>query len=79
MHLHPYDRENVYHYRTGELNLLTAGMLFQNLRIAASAHSRRMEWRIDGGPDPLRLHVAFTLDESVECDPALTPLLGNAR
>ena len=68
VHLAPHDTQNVYQYRAGELNILAAGMLLENLRIAAASHSRRMEWRVDDGADPLRLHVQFTVDKDVVPD-----------
>jgi sulfur-carrier protein adenylyltransferase/sulfurtransferase len=68
VHLAPRDNRNVYHYRDDEPNVLAAGMLLENLRIAASAHRRGMQWRVEGGPDPLRLHVQFTADETVAPD-----------
>ena len=72
------DTLNVYHYRDGEPNLLAAGMLLESLRIAASAHGRGMEWRVDAdagtGPDELRLHVQFTADATLVPDPLYAAL-----
>jgi nitroreductase len=64
----PPDAKNVYHYRNDEPNILAVGMLLENLRIAASAHGRRIEWRVDAGPEPLGIHVQFIPDESIVPD-----------
>lgn len=69
VHIPAHDARDVHQYRNGEPNLLATGMLLETLRIAASAHGRRMEWRVDAGPDPLRLSVEFIPDQSVEPDP----------
>ncbi len=65
VHLAPHDKSNIYHYRDSEPNVLAIGGLLENLRIAASAHGRRMEWRVETAVDPLRLHVQFTVDATV--------------
>ena len=67
-------KENVYHYRDGEPNVLAAGMLLENLRIAASAHSRRIEWQVEADLDPLVLRVAFIVDGTVGPDPLYAAL-----
>ncbi len=68
VHVTPQAAGNPYHYRGGEPNRLAAGMLLESLRIAASFHRRRMDWKLASGPTPLCLHVQFTVDESVEPD-----------
>jgi molybdopterin/thiamine biosynthesis adenylyltransferase len=50
---------NVYEYRGGEPLLLAGGMLLENLRIAATAHGRRMEWHREGDGWPDRIVVRF--------------------
>ena len=74
VHLAPPDRRNVYHYRAGEPTVLAAGMLLESLRIAASAHGRRMEWRVDAGPAPIRLHITFIPDGTIVPDPLYSAL-----
>ena len=66
--------ENVYHYRDGEPNVLAAGMLLESLRIAASVHGGRMEWRMEVDSDPLVLRVAFIADGTVGPDPLYAAL-----
>lgn len=74
VHMAPRDVRNVYHYRDDEPNVLAVGMLLANLRIAASAHARRMDWRVDAGPEPLRVHVQFVVDEAIVFDPLYAAL-----
>jgi len=69
VHLERRKAGNVYHYREGEPNVLACGGLLECLRIAASAHARRMDWRVDAGPDPLTLRVTFAADGTVAPDP----------
>jgi molybdopterin/thiamine biosynthesis adenylyltransferase/nitroreductase len=68
VHLARRDPRNVYHYRDDEPNVLACGMLLTNLRIAASMQGWRLDWRVDGGPDPLRLRVQFVPDPSISAD-----------
>jgi molybdopterin/thiamine biosynthesis adenylyltransferase/nitroreductase len=65
IHVARQDIRNVYHYRSGEPNVLACGMLLESLRIAASAHGRRLDWSIveDGGP--LRVRVQFVADTTM--------------
>jgi hypothetical protein len=65
---------NIYHFRNDEPNVWVAGMLLENLRIAASAHGRRAEWRVESQPDPLALHVQFVADQTVVVDPLCAAL-----
>jgi molybdopterin/thiamine biosynthesis adenylyltransferase/nitroreductase len=74
VHLVPHDALNIYLYRDGEANVLAAGGLLECLRIAASAHGRRMEWRVEAGADPLVLHVTFAPDGALEPDPLYAAL-----
>jgi molybdopterin/thiamine biosynthesis adenylyltransferase len=74
VHLAPPDTQNVYHYRDDEPNVLATGMLLENLRIAASAHDRRMEWWAETGPGPMRLRVQFTADGTIVPDPLYAAL-----
>ena len=43
---------NPYDYRDGEPSLMSGGMLLENLRIAASAQGRRLDWTVEGGGGP---------------------------
>ncbi len=70
----PRDAANPYHYRNDEPNVLAVGMLLENLRIAASARGRRVEWRAEEGSTPLRVHVQFTVDNTVAPDPLYAAL-----
>ncbi len=74
IHLARQDVRNVYHYRDGEPNVLACGMLLESLRIAASAHGRRMEWRVDRSLGPFRVHVQFAADEAIVPDPLYAAL-----
>ncbi|HEX5327735.1 MAG TPA: ThiF family adenylyltransferase, partial [Acetobacteraceae bacterium] len=57
---------NVYECRAGEPTLLSAGMLLETLRIAASVHGRTMSWRADSAE---RLAVSFQYAEGITPDP----------
>jgi molybdopterin/thiamine biosynthesis adenylyltransferase/nitroreductase len=74
VHLARRDASNVYHYRDDEPNILAAGMLLENLRIAAAANGMRVDWRVDGGPDPFRIHVQFVVDGTIVPDPLYAAL-----
>jgi molybdopterin/thiamine biosynthesis adenylyltransferase len=74
VHLAAQDGRNVYHYRDNEPNVLACGMLLENLRIAASAHGRRMDWRMEGSTDHLRVRVEFAADATIVPDPLYTAL-----
>ena len=50
---------NVYEFRGGEPSLLSGGMLLENLRVAAGALGRGMEWEVVGPDDPYRVRVRF--------------------
>src|SRR5947209_9663006 len=43
-------------------------MLMESLRIAASAHGRRAEWRVESASDPLVLRVQFVSDPTIVPD-----------
>ncbi len=48
VHVHDHGADDVYDYDNGRPTLLSAGMLVENLRIAASAHGRMLRWRHAG-------------------------------
>jgi molybdopterin/thiamine biosynthesis adenylyltransferase/nitroreductase len=74
VHLAPHDARNVYHYRDGEPNMLATGGLLECLRIAASAHGRLTQWRVDRGSNPLTLHIQFIADGTILPDPLYAAL-----
>jgi hypothetical protein len=74
VHINRHVTGNIYHFRNDEPNVWVAGMLMENLRIAASAHRRRAEWHVDAEPDPLVLHVRFVPDQTVTPDPLYAAL-----
>jgi molybdopterin/thiamine biosynthesis adenylyltransferase len=74
VHLAAKDTRNVYHYRDDEPNVLAVGMLLESLRIAASAHGRTTQWRVEPGYDPLRVHVQFVIDGTIGSDPLYAAL-----
>jgi sulfur-carrier protein adenylyltransferase/sulfurtransferase len=65
---------NIYHFRDDQPNVWVAGMLMENLRIAASTNRRRAEWYVESGPDPLVLHVQFVPDQAVIPNPLYAAL-----
>jgi sulfur-carrier protein adenylyltransferase/sulfurtransferase len=74
VHLTPHNARNVYHYRDGEPDILAAGMLLENLRIAASFHGKRTEWQIHAGSPSLTLRVKLIDDAAVVTDPLYASL-----
>ena len=65
------EADNVYQYRDGEPTLLAGGAILENLRIAASAWGRRMEWRVADPPNGgagHRIEVEFHPTEGFERD-----------
>jgi hypothetical protein len=70
-------RHNVYEYRNAEPTLLSAGMLLESMRIAATAFHRAMTWHYAGRTDSsYEMSVRFQLDDAIEPDPlyAFLPL-----
>ena len=61
---------NVYEYRDGEPTIISAGLMLESLRIAATRFQRRMHWRYCGrdGAD-YRIEVRFARDDAIEPDP----------
>jgi molybdopterin/thiamine biosynthesis adenylyltransferase/nitroreductase len=73
------DRSNVYEYRDGEPTLLSAGMLLESIRLAASLWRRRIAWTHEfqtgaGGSPIHRITVRFTPDDAVSADPLASVL-----
>ena len=68
---------NVYEYRNAEPTLLSAGMLLESMRIAATAFHRNMAWRYSGRTDrSYEITVSFQPHDAIEPDPlyAFLPL-----
>jgi molybdopterin/thiamine biosynthesis adenylyltransferase/nitroreductase len=63
------DPTNVYEYRGGQPTLLSAGMLLQSLRIAASAWGRRVAWSQAARGSGVRITARFEQDPAVQPDP----------
>lgn len=62
--------QNVYEYNDGQPTLLSAGMLLESLRIAASRFRRSIDWHYDGvQAGAHRLTVRFAEDASAGTDP----------
>jgi len=61
---------NVYEYRNAEPTLISAGMLLESLRIAATAFQRGISWRYDGRADSRhQITVRFQPLAEIEVDP----------
>ncbi|MEA2825144.1 MAG: hypothetical protein QOF03_1626 [Alphaproteobacteria bacterium] len=61
---------NVYEYRDGEPTIISAGILLETLRIAASGFQRRMDWRYRGRDGSIyRIEARFSPDNTIEPDP----------
>ena len=67
---------NPYEYRGGEPILLAGGMLLESLRIAASAHGRRLHWQLLPAPAPEQwlIEAEFPPDPAVNANPLLAAL-----
>ncbi len=74
IHLMSEAGSNPYEYRGGEPTLLAGGMLLESLRIAASAHGRRLDWRLEGDGDPCRILVRLYPAPDVRQDPLASVL-----
>ncbi len=74
VHITRHATGNIYHFRNGEPNVWVAGMLMENLRIAASAQGWQMRWQVKAEPDPLILHVQFVPDHTIARDPLYAAL-----
>jgi molybdopterin/thiamine biosynthesis adenylyltransferase len=72
----PHDATNPYEYRHGEPARLSAGMMLEALRIAATMHGRGMDWQLDESGEQLVAQVRFPPAPGVEPDPlyAVLPL-----
>jgi molybdopterin/thiamine biosynthesis adenylyltransferase len=64
-----HDRGHIYEYRDGEPTWLSAGMLLETMRIAATAWQRETSWE-QGPPDTLM--VRFRPAQDVDIDPLLS-------
>ena len=61
---------NVYEYRSAEPTLLSAGILLETMRLAATRFHRRLTWRYCGSDDTdYRIEVRLAPDDSIEPDP----------
>jgi len=69
-----YENLSVYEYRDGEPIRLSAGMLLESLRIAASANGRLISWQSEGGDRHPRITVHFTPSSDVDSDPLFSCL-----
>ena len=74
MHIKRHTTGNIYHFRDDEPNVWVAGMLMENLRIAASAQGRHAKWHVETAPDPLVLQVQFIADRTITRDPLYASL-----
>ncbi|WP_043836030.1 ThiF family adenylyltransferase [Muricoccus aerilatus] len=72
----PHDPANPYEYRGGEPSVLSAGMMLEALRIAATMQGRLMEGRLDESTGRLVAELRFPVAAGVEPDSlyALLPL-----
>jgi nitroreductase len=65
---------NPYEYRGGRPSFLSLGMLLESLKIAASAHGRTMEWRVEQAVEPHVVAVSFPHRDGIDPDPLLAYL-----
>jgi nitroreductase len=72
VHLAACTGQNVYEYRDGEPLLLSAGMLLESMRIAATAWGRRLDWRYE--EDGQRILVSLVPARNVAKDPLYSSL-----
>lgn len=60
---------NPYEYRGGEPTLLSAGMMLEALRVAATAQARRMSWTLEDDAGHVAVTVRFAAEPGLEPDP----------
>ncbi len=65
-------RPALYEYRNGEPTWLSAGMLIESMRIAATAWQRDSIWQQDASDTPATLTVRFPRTETSDIDPLLS-------
>lgn len=72
----PHDAPNPYEYRLGEPARLSAGMMLEALRIAATMHGRAMEWQLDESTGQPAAYIRFPPEPGIAPDPlyAVLPL-----
>ncbi len=68
IHLATESGMNPYEYRDGEPSLMSGGMLLENLRIAASAQGRRLDWFVEGESDPYSIVARMPLAPGITAD-----------
>ncbi len=68
------DPDHPYSYRSGEPTWLAAGMLIETMRIAASARGFRLDWRLAGEADGLRIAAELVRDDRIGLDPLFSHL-----
>ena len=71
-----HDAPNPYEYRLGEPARLSAGMMLEALRIAASMHGRGMTWTLEESAGQPVVDAQFPKQDGIEPDPlyAVLPL-----
>lgn len=79
IHLTSEAGSNPYEYRGGEPTVLAGGMLLESLRIAATAHGRRLDWTLEGdgegdGGNTCRILVRLHPAPDVREDPLASVL-----
>lgn len=74
IHIQTEAGQNPYEYRDGEPSVLAAGMLLENLRLAATAHGRRLEWSIEAETDPYRILARIPAAPDIAEDPLASVL-----
>ena len=65
----PHDVPNPYEYRQGEPARLSAGMMLEALRIAASVHGRAMHWELNETTGQPIVEAEFPITAGIEPDP----------
>jgi nitroreductase len=62
--------DNVYEYRNAEPTLLSAGMLLESMRIAATAFSRQVSWTYEGRNNSnYKIRISLEQRSGIEVDP----------
>lgn len=75
VHVHDQAKDDLYDYRDGEPTLLSAGMLLESLRIAATVQGRRAQWTYEGRDgNHHRIEVRLPRVEGVAADPLYASL-----
>jgi molybdopterin/thiamine biosynthesis adenylyltransferase/nitroreductase len=79
VHIHDQSDDDIYDYNGGQPSLLSAGMLLETMRIAASRYGRRMIWQYAGSEGRHhRIEVQLLPAPGLQADPLAPSILARS-